>query len=49
MDWLIKEYSESRANAEHFFAELYTEYDSNKDNCLVRVCVCAFEFVRVCF
>ena len=34
MDWLIKEYAESRGNAETFFVDLYTEYDTNKDNCL---------------
>jgi len=34
MDWLLKEYTESRENAEKFFADLYIEYDTNKDNCL---------------
>ena len=34
MDYLVNEYQESRGNAEKFFEALYTEYDTNKDNCL---------------
>jgi len=34
MDWLHKQYMESRANCEALFAKLYSIYDSNQDSCL---------------
>ena len=34
MDWLLKQYIDSRQNVEALFKQLYNQYDTNQDSCL---------------